>query len=99
MTPAEQAQTQAAVVTTPTDREIHIVREFAAPRDRVFAVFTDPELIPEWWGPRGTTTTVDRGASAWWRPVAPMTCAAQIRVTRSPPWRCVSRTASTSGAE
>jgi uncharacterized protein YndB with AHSA1/START domain len=26
----------------------------------VFAVFTDPALIPEWWGPRGATTVVDR---------------------------------------
>jgi len=26
----------------------------------VFAVYTDPELIPEWWGPRETTTVVDR---------------------------------------
>jgi uncharacterized protein YndB with AHSA1/START domain len=52
-------QGQQAVVTTPGDREIRIVREFDAPRDRVFAVFTDPALIPEWWGPRGTTTVVD----------------------------------------
>jgi len=49
-----------ATVTTPTDREIHIERVFDAPRDKVFALFTDPELIPEWWGPRGTTTTVDQ---------------------------------------
>jgi uncharacterized protein YndB with AHSA1/START domain len=49
-----------ATVTTPTDREIHIEREFNAPRDKVFAAFTDPELIPEWWGPRSTTTIVDR---------------------------------------
>jgi uncharacterized protein YndB with AHSA1/START domain len=49
-----------ATVTTPTDREIHIEREFNAPRDKVFAAYTDPELIPEWWGPRGTTTIVDR---------------------------------------
>jgi uncharacterized protein YndB with AHSA1/START domain len=49
-----------ATVTTPTDREIRIEREFDAPRDRVFAAYTDPELIPEWWGPRGTTTVVDR---------------------------------------
>ena len=49
-----------ATVTTPTDHEIHIEREFAAPRDKVFAAYTDPELIPEWWGPRGTTTIVDR---------------------------------------
>jgi uncharacterized protein YndB with AHSA1/START domain len=25
----------------------------------MFAAYTDPELIPEWWGPRGTTTIVD----------------------------------------
>ena len=58
-----------ATVTTPTDREIRIVREFDAPRERVFAAFTDPALIPEWWGPRGTTTTVDtmdvRAGGAW----------------------------------
>ncbi len=55
----DQAQALTATVTTPTDREIHIEREFDAPRDRVFAVYTDPELIPEWWGPRGTTAIVD----------------------------------------
>jgi uncharacterized protein YndB with AHSA1/START domain len=58
-----------ATVSTPTEREIHIVREFDAPRDRVFAAFTDPALIPQWWGPRGTTTTVDemdvRAGGAW----------------------------------
>ena len=53
-----QQQTQ-AVVTTPAEREIHIVREFDAPRDRVFAAYTDPELIPQWWGPYETTTIVD----------------------------------------
>lgn len=56
----DQQSTRTATVTTPTDREIHIERIFEAPRDRVFAVYTDPELIPEWWGPRGTTTVVDR---------------------------------------
>jgi uncharacterized protein YndB with AHSA1/START domain len=58
-----------ATVTTPTDREIRIVREFDAPRERVFAAFTDPALIPDWWGPRGTITTVDkmevRAGGAW----------------------------------
>ena len=47
-------QHTAATVTTPTDREIHVERVFDAPRERVFAAFTDPELIPQWWGPRGT---------------------------------------------
>jgi uncharacterized protein YndB with AHSA1/START domain len=51
--------TATATITTPTEREIHVVREFDAPRDTVFALFVDPRYIPEWWGPRGTTTTVD----------------------------------------
>jgi uncharacterized protein YndB with AHSA1/START domain len=54
-----QQSGEKAIITTPTDREIHVERVFDAPRDRVFAVYTDPELIPEWWGPRGTETSVD----------------------------------------
>jgi uncharacterized protein YndB with AHSA1/START domain len=57
---SDQQHARMATVTTPTDREIHIERMLDAPRDRVFAAFTDPELIPEWWGPRGTTTRVDQ---------------------------------------
>ena len=56
----DQQSTRTATVTTPAEREIHIERIFDAPRDRVFAVYTDPALIPEWWGPRGTTTVVDK---------------------------------------
>ena len=52
------SQELTATITTPSDREIHIERTFDAPRDRVFAAYTDPALIPEWWGPRGTTTEV-----------------------------------------
>jgi len=54
-----QQSTRTADVSTPTDRTIRIERVFDAPRERVFGVFTDPELVSEWWGPRGTTTTVD----------------------------------------
>ena len=57
MTAAEQ-QLKTATVTTPTDRTIHVEREFDAPRDLVFATYTNPELIPAWWGPRGVTTEV-----------------------------------------
>jgi uncharacterized protein YndB with AHSA1/START domain len=56
---SDSQQARRATVTTPAEREIHIERVFDAPRDRVFAVYTDPALIPEWWGPRGTTTIVD----------------------------------------
>ena len=54
-----QQSTRTATVTTPADREIRIERVFDAPRERVFGVYTDPELVSEWWGPRGTTTVVD----------------------------------------
>ena len=33
-------------------------RTFDAPRERVWKAFMDPEAIPRWWGPQGTTTTV-----------------------------------------
>jgi uncharacterized protein YndB with AHSA1/START domain len=55
----EQTMSGATKLTTPTDREIVSERVFDAPRERVFAAFTDPELIPRWWGPRRMTTTVD----------------------------------------
>ena len=47
-------------VTTPSDLEIRMVREFDAPRELVFNAFLDPDLIPRWWGPRNTTTVVDK---------------------------------------
>jgi uncharacterized protein YndB with AHSA1/START domain len=42
----------------PADREIVITRVFDAPRELVFKAFTDPKQVPQWWGPRGFTTTV-----------------------------------------
>ena len=40
----------ATTVTTPSELEIRVERIFDAPRDHVFSVWTDPDLIPEWWG-------------------------------------------------
>jgi uncharacterized protein YndB with AHSA1/START domain len=61
--------TQQATISTPTEREIHVERIFDAPRDRVFAAYTDPKLVPEWWGPHDTTTIVDqmdvRAGGSW----------------------------------
>jgi uncharacterized protein YndB with AHSA1/START domain len=34
-------------------------RTFDAPREKVWQAFTDPEIVPKWWGPHGTTTIVE----------------------------------------
>jgi uncharacterized protein YndB with AHSA1/START domain len=44
----------------PSDREIVMTRVFDAPRELVFKTCTNPDLIPQWWGPKGLTTTVDK---------------------------------------
>jgi uncharacterized protein YndB with AHSA1/START domain len=38
---------------TDTKRELIMTREFDAPRELVYKAWTDPELIKQWWGPRG----------------------------------------------
>jgi len=38
------------VVSTPNEFEIRVERVFDAPRAHVFSVWTNPDLIPEWWG-------------------------------------------------
>lgn len=49
-----------AVVTLPSDTQIHIRREFDAPRHLVFRAWTTPELVRRWWhANRGTCTTAD----------------------------------------
>lgn len=42
------------------ERQVTLTRVFDAPRELVFRAYTDPSLIPRWWGPRRFTTTVDR---------------------------------------
>ncbi len=53
-------QTQTLKVAAHGDREIVSERIFDAPRERVFEAFVDPELIPQWWGPRNITTVVEK---------------------------------------
>ena len=54
-------------VTTPNELEIRVERIFDAPRDHVFAVWTDPELIPEWWGQGTVVEEMDVRAGGRWR--------------------------------
>ena len=39
------------------DRELIITRLLNAPRELVFAAWTDPKHLAEWWGPKGFTNT------------------------------------------
>lgn len=48
-----------SIVTSPTDRSIHVERIFDAPRDRVWQAFTDPTLLAQWWG-RGNKLVVEK---------------------------------------
>jgi uncharacterized protein YndB with AHSA1/START domain len=47
-------------VIEPGRQDIVITHVFDAPRDVVFQAYTDPKLIPNWWGPRKYKTVVDR---------------------------------------
>jgi uncharacterized protein YndB with AHSA1/START domain len=46
-------------VTTPSEREIRVERVFDAPRAHVFSVWTDPALIPGWWGDETVVEEMD----------------------------------------
>jgi len=56
---AEQTKTTSKL-SLPSDREIVGSRIMDAPPELVFKAYTDPELIPRWWGPRRYATTVDK---------------------------------------
>ena len=54
-------------VTTPNELEIRVERIFDAPRDHVFSVWTDPELIPEWWGDQTVVEEMEVRPGGKWR--------------------------------
>ena len=59
-----------AVVTLPTDTQILIRREFAAPKHLVYKAWTTPELVKRWWaGRRGKVTSaeIDLRVGGRWR--------------------------------
>lgn len=56
--------------TSTADREIVAERLLNAPRELVFQVWTDPEHLARWWGPRGftiTTAEMDVRPGGVWR--------------------------------
>jgi uncharacterized protein YndB with AHSA1/START domain len=58
-----------AIVTTPSDTEILIVRDFDAPKHLVYKAYTTPELVSRWWpSKRGRMTVCEidlRPGGAW----------------------------------
>lgn len=52
--------TKLNVIAEPGNHAITMTRSFDAPRDLVFKTYTDPKLIPQWWGPSSVTTIVDQ---------------------------------------
>lgn len=64
------ASTGTAVVTLPTDTQILITREFAAPRHLVYKAITTPEHVKRWWNAkRGEVTIaeIDLRVGGKWR--------------------------------
>ena len=61
-----------AVVTTPTDTQIRIERDFDAPAQLVYKACTTPELVKRWWNAkRGEVTIceIDLRVGGKWRSV------------------------------
>lgn len=66
-------RTGSAKVTLPSDNEILITREFEAPAELIFEVWTTPEHIRNWWGWETDPMTVcefDLRVGGKWRFVA-----------------------------
>ncbi len=56
--PEEVTVGKTKLVAEPGKQEIIVTRLFDAPRERLFKAFTDPQLIPQWWGGPGERRTV-----------------------------------------
>ena len=52
--------TRTNLIAEPGKQELIITRIFDAPREFVFKTYTDPDLVPQWWGPKNLTTTVNK---------------------------------------
>jgi uncharacterized protein YndB with AHSA1/START domain len=47
--------TPTPTTTAISDREVRLVHTFRAPAARIFAAYTDPKQVPQWWGyPKGS---------------------------------------------
>jgi uncharacterized protein YndB with AHSA1/START domain len=51
-------ETKNNLVANSVRQEVNITRVFDAPRELVFKMWTDPELVEKWWGPKDFTNPV-----------------------------------------
>jgi uncharacterized protein YndB with AHSA1/START domain len=47
------------IIADPRVPLVRIIREFDAPKEKVFRAHTDPELVVQWQGPRGMEARID----------------------------------------
>ena len=58
--PTEQTATRETTIEAdPNVPTIRIIRDFDAPRDRVFRAWVDPELVARWLGPKSSEIRID----------------------------------------
>jgi uncharacterized protein YndB with AHSA1/START domain len=59
--PTEQTATrQTTIEADPNLPTIRIIRDFDAPRDKVFRAWIDPELVVKWLGPKSSEMRIDK---------------------------------------
>ena len=51
---------RAQITAEPNQSLVLITREFDAPLDSVVRAHLDPDLVAQWWGPRGVEITIER---------------------------------------
>jgi len=51
---------QTKITADPGKQELYITREVEGPRDLVFRVFNEPELMKQWLGPHGMTMEIEK---------------------------------------
>jgi uncharacterized protein YndB with AHSA1/START domain len=56
----EAATRETTIEADPNLPTIRIIRDFDAPRDRVFRAWVDPELVVQWLGPKSSEIRIDQ---------------------------------------
>lgn len=55
------------VTAEPGKQDLTITRTFDAPRELVFKLYTDPDRVPQWWGPGTVVHEMEPRSGGRWR--------------------------------